>query len=101
MPLFLFIFSSQIGNETSTLYNVQYIKLQRFLNLRYWSTGGETWYPVDYENIFFRIFFVYLRAESHNKVATNIFYFARAVSHAAVRTDRLCSNLVGAPTCLS
>jgi len=33
---------------------------------------------------------VYLRAESHNKVATIIFYFARAVSHAAVRTDRLC-----------
>jgi hypothetical protein len=33
---------------------------------------------------------VYLRAESHNKVATIIFYFARAVSHAAVQTDRLC-----------
>ncbi len=34
---------------------------------------------------------MYLRAESHNKVATIIFYFARAVSHAAVRTDRLCN----------
>ena len=78
-----------------------YNKLQRFLNLRYWSTGGETQYPVDYENIFYRIFFVYLRAESHNKVATIIFYFARAVSHATVRTDRLCSNLVGAPPRLS
>ena len=33
---------------------------------------------------------MYLRAESHNKVATIIFYFVRAVSHAAVRTDRLC-----------
>ncbi len=53
--------------------------------------GGETYYPVDYENIFYQIFFVYLRAESHNKVATIIFFFARAVSHAAVRTDRLCS----------
>jgi hypothetical protein len=39
---------------------------------------------------------VYLRAESHNKVATIIFYFARAVSHAAVRTGRLYSNLVSA-----
>ena len=67
-----------------------YIELQRFLNLRYCSTGGETYYPVDYENIFYQIFFVYLRAESHNKVATIIFYFAKAVSHAAVQTDRLC-----------
>ena len=33
---------------------------------------------------------MYLRAESHNKVATIIFYFARAVSHAAAQTDRLC-----------
>ena len=31
-----------------------------------------------------------MRAESHNKVATVIFYFARAVSHAAIQTDRLC-----------
>jgi hypothetical protein len=38
---------------------------------------------------------VYLRAESHNKVATIIFYFARAVSHAAVQTDRL--NLCKVP----
>jgi hypothetical protein len=40
---------------------------------------------------------VYLRAESHNKVATIIFYLARAVSHAAVQTGRLCFNLVSAP----
>ncbi len=37
---------------------------------------------------------MYLRAESHNKVArsdkTIIFYFARAVSHATVESDRLC-----------
>ncbi len=33
---------------------------------------------------------MYLRAESHNKVATIIFYFARAVSHATFQTDRLC-----------
>ncbi len=33
---------------------------------------------------------MHLRAESHNKVATIIFYFAKAVSHAAVQTDRLC-----------
>jgi hypothetical protein len=46
--------------------------------------GGGTWYPVEYENHFYRIFFVYLRVESHNKVATIIFYFARAVGHAAV-----------------
>ncbi len=31
-----------------------------------------------------------MSAESHNKVATIIFYFARAVSHAAVERDRLC-----------
>jgi hypothetical protein len=36
---------------------VLYSKLQRFLNLRYWSIGGETSYPVDYENIFYQIFF--------------------------------------------
>ena len=33
-------------------------------------------------------FFVYLRAERHDKVVTIIFYFARAVSHATVRSDR-------------
>ena len=33
---------------------------------------------------------MYLRAKSHNKVATIIFYFVRAVSHAAVQTGRLC-----------
>jgi hypothetical protein len=38
---------------------------------------------------------VYLRAESHNKVATIIFYFARAVSHAAVQTNRF--NLCKVP----
>ena len=42
------------------------------------------------KTFFTEFFFVYLRAESHNKVATIIFYFARAVSHAAVRTGRLC-----------
>jgi len=42
------------------------------------------------KTIFTKFFFVYLRAESHNKVATIIFYFAKAVSHAAVWTDRLC-----------
>jgi hypothetical protein len=52
--------------------------------------GGEKSYPVEYENRFYRIFFVYLRAECHKKVATIIFYFARAVSHATVQTDRLC-----------
>jgi hypothetical protein len=45
---------------------------------------------VEYENHFYRFCLVYLRAESHNKVATIIFYFARAVSHATVQTDRLC-----------
>jgi hypothetical protein len=52
--------------------------------------GSETQYPVEYENHFYQIFFVYLRAESHKKVATIIVYFARAVSHATVQTDRLC-----------
>ncbi len=42
------------------------------------------------KTIFSEFFFVYLRAESHNKVATIIFYFARVVRHATVHTDRLC-----------
>ncbi len=42
------------------------------------------------KTIFTEFFFVYLRAERHDKVATIIFYSARAVSHAAVQTDRLC-----------
>ena len=42
------------------------------------------------ETIFIEFFFVYLRAERHDKVATIIFYFASAVSHATVWTDRLC-----------
>ena len=46
-------------------------------------------------------FFVYLRADSHNKVATIIFYLARAVSHAAVQTGRLFFNLVSAHPGLS
>ena len=33
------------------------IKLQRFLNLRYCSLGGETQFTVEYENHFYRIFF--------------------------------------------
>jgi hypothetical protein len=55
--------------------------------------GGGTWYPVhvEYENHFYQIFFVYLRAESHNKVATIIFYFTRAVIHAAVRVCAISS----------
>jgi hypothetical protein len=42
------------------------------------------------EIIFTEFIFAYLLAKCHKKVATIIFYFARAVSHAAVRTDRLC-----------
>ena len=42
------------------------------------------------KTIFTEFFFVYLRAERHDKVATIIFYSARAVSHAAVQTYRLC-----------
>jgi hypothetical protein len=49
------------------------------------------------KTIFTEFFFVYLRAERHDKVATIILYFARAVSHATVQTDRLCCYLVGAP----
>jgi hypothetical protein len=51
--------------------------------------GGETYYPVEYGNHFYRIFFAYVLAETHNKVATIIFYFARAVSHATVERDRV------------
>ena len=42
------------------------------------------------KTIFIEFFFVYLRAERHDKVATIKFYFASAVSHATVQTDRLC-----------
>jgi hypothetical protein len=42
------------------------------------------------EIIFTEFIFAYSLANCHKKVATIIFYFARAVSHAAVRTDRLC-----------
>ncbi len=43
---------------------------------------------------------MYLRAESHNKVATIIFYFARAVSHATVERDRRYNpnTVAGKPT---
>ncbi|MFN9983896.1 MAG: hypothetical protein ACK53Y_28475, partial [bacterium] len=41
--------------------------------------------------------FAYSLAKCHKKVATIIFYFARAVSHAAVRTDRLCYNTSALP----
>ncbi len=53
------------------------------------------------EIIFTEFFVVYLRAEIHNKVATIIFYFARAVSHAVVPTGRLFFNLVSAHPGLS
>jgi len=42
------------------------------------------------KTIFIEFFFVYLRAERHDKVATIILYFASAVSHATVPADRLC-----------
>jgi hypothetical protein len=48
------------------------------------------------EIIFTDFIFAYSLAEFHKNVATIIFYFARAVSHAAVRTDRLCFFLVSA-----
>ncbi len=41
---------------------------------------------------------VYLRAKRHDKVATIIFYFARAMSHATVQTDRLCCVALQAGT---
>jgi len=47
--------------------------------------GGESM-----EIIFTEFIFAYSLAECHKKVATIIFYFARAVSHATVQTDRLC-----------
>jgi hypothetical protein len=37
-----------------------------------------------------RVKYAHLIAECHKKVVTIIFYFARAVSHATVQTDRLC-----------
>jgi hypothetical protein len=43
------------------------------------------------KTIFSEFIFAYLLAESHDKVATIILYFAWVVSHAAVRTDRLCA----------
>jgi hypothetical protein len=46
------------------------------------------------KTIFSEFIFAYLLAESHYKVATIIFYFARAVSHATVERDRLCFFLV-------
>jgi len=52
--------------------------------------GGEHSPRVEYGNHFYHFFFAYLLAECHKKVATIIFYFARAVSHATVQTDRLC-----------
>ena len=42
------------------------------------------------KTIFSEFIFAYLLAESPDKVATIIFYFARAVSHTAVQTGRLC-----------
>jgi hypothetical protein len=48
------------------------------------------------EIIFTEFIFAYSLAECHKKVATIIFYFARAVSHAAVRTGGLCFFLVSA-----
>jgi hypothetical protein len=34
--------------------------------------GGEKWYPVEYGNHFHQIFFAFLLAECHKKVATII-----------------------------
>jgi hypothetical protein len=42
------------------------------------------------EIIFTEFIFAYSLAECHKKVATIIFYFASAVSHATVERDRLC-----------
>ena len=42
------------------------------------------------KTIFTEFISAYSLAECHKKVATIIFYFARAVSHAAVQTGRLC-----------
>jgi hypothetical protein len=41
------------------------------------------------EIIFTEFLLVYLRAESHNKVATILFYFASAESSVTVESDRL------------
>ncbi len=46
--------------------------------------------------IFTEFFFAYVLEETQNKVATIIFYFARAVSHATVERDRLCFFLFSA-----
>jgi hypothetical protein len=48
------------------------------------------------KTIFSEFIFAYLLAESHDKVATIIFYFARAVSHATVEKDHLSFFLVSA-----
>ncbi len=48
--------------------------------------GGETKYPVEYENHFTEFFFAYLASE----VATIIFYLAWAGSPAIVDSDRPC-----------
>ena len=48
------------------------------------------------EIIFTEFIFAYSLAECHKKVATIIFYFASAVSHATVERDRLCFFLVSA-----
>ncbi len=54
--------------------------------------GGETYSSnlQSMEIIFTEFIFAYSLAECHKKEATIIFYFARAVSHATVQTDRLC-----------
>ncbi len=66
-------------------------KLQRFTNLKKGSMSGGMQYSVEYENHFYIIFFcVYLLAECHNKVATNIFYFAGAGISSIVERDHLC-----------
>jgi hypothetical protein len=48
------------------------------------------------EIIFTEFIFAYSLAECHKKVATIIFYFASAVSHATVERDCLCFFLVSA-----
>ena len=48
------------------------------------------------EIIFTEFIFAYSLAECHKKVATIIFYFASAVSHATVEGDRLCFFLISA-----
>ncbi len=53
-----------------------------------WAVGHSTLQSM--KTIFIEFFCVYLRAERHDKVATIKFYFASAVSHATVPTDRLC-----------